>query len=134
METAPIYRLTLQNLKGVTEPAINAKNGCNHPFIRARISKLGITPRNIQSSNVKGVQDYQINKQHSFIGRRRSQGSRRMDDSKRKHYSLHEWAIQTVYDYIKQNVGKQKFVIIKNPSTSFYKITQKGKHQKARVH
>jgi hypothetical protein len=53
-----------------------------------------------------------------------------MGDSNRKHYSLHEWAIQTVYDYIKQNVGKQEFVIIKNPSTSFYKITQKGEAPK----
>jgi hypothetical protein len=55
-----------------------------------------------------------------------------MDDSNRKHYSPHEWAIQTVYDYIKQNVGKQEFVIIRNPSTSFYKITQKGEAPKGR--
>jgi hypothetical protein len=39
IKRALIYRPTLQNLNGVTEPAKKAESGCNHPFIKVLISR-----------------------------------------------------------------------------------------------
>jgi hypothetical protein len=79
MKKALIYRPMLQNLKGITEPTINAENGCNHPFIRVCISKLEITPKNVRPSNgpekrmdhPHQATDYQFNNdiQNIHIGR-----------------------------------------------------------------